>query len=243
MSFMINSFLSGYRVSAVTFDGTNDSLSRGASLTGNAAGKKAIISFWIKMNGGDSVTQFICASINNARFSVTRNVSNKFQFTGQNNVASTILNISTSSSYTATGSWVHVLASWDLSTTTARIYINNTSNITSTTVTNDTIQYNQSDFVIGTAGGGLAMLNSDIAELYINLAESLDISSSGNREKFIDQSSLKPINLGVDGSLPTGTAPIVFLKSPASSFNTNLGTGGNFTVTGALTDASTSPSD
>jgi hypothetical protein len=53
----------------------------------------------------------------------------------------------------------------------------------------------------------------------------------------------KPVALGADGSTPTGTAPRIFFSGDNSSFATNKGTGGSFTLTGSLTNASTSPSD
>lgn len=62
------------------------------------------------------------------------------------------------------------------------------------------------------------------------------------RRLFIDASG-KPVYLGASGELPTGTPPAVFFSGDASSFATNKGTGGPFTLTGSLTNASTSPSD
>jgi len=52
-----------------------------------------------------------------------------------------------------------------------------------------------------------------------------------------------PGNLGTNGSLPTGSAPILYFRSPYSSFGTNSGTGGSFTYygKGALTTAATAP--
>jgi hypothetical protein len=53
----------------------------------------------------------------------------------------------------------------------------------------------------------------------------------------------KPVNLGTNGQTPTGTIPAMFFSGDASGFPTNQGTGGAFTLTGSLTNASTSPSD
>jgi hypothetical protein len=88
----------------------------------------------------------------------------------------------------------------------------------------------------------LGKTNACLAEVYINLAEYVDLSVEANRRKFISSAG-KPVNLGASGSVPTGTAPIMYFKGPASAFPTNLGTGGNFTVTGTLTDGSTNPTD
>ena len=52
----------------------------------------------------------------------------------------------------------------------------------------------------------------------------------------------RPVSLGSDGSKPTGTAPPIYLKGPASTWGVNSGTGGNFTVVGSFSDAATKPS-
>ena len=66
-----------------------------------------------------------------------------------------------------------------------------------------------------------------------------------NRRKYIT-ATVKPVDLGSDGSNP-GSQPIVYLSvrsnDAATVFATNKGTGGNFSITGALALAATSPSD
>lgn len=61
--------------------------------------------------------------------------------------------------------------------------------------------------------------------------------------KFRNPATGKPVDLGADGSTPTGTAPGVYLTGGAATFATNLGTAGSFAVTGTLTNAASSPSD
>ena len=140
------------------------------------------------------------------------------------------------------------MASWDLATAGARhLYITDASDLTVTTFTNDTIAYTSpTDSGIGSEPAGGAKLNGCLAELYFNQAEYLDLDVTANRRKF-NTASLKPTSLGADGSLPTGTAPILYHRvadgAAASTFATNLGTGGNFTITGTLDLASSCPSD
>jgi hypothetical protein len=92
------------------------------------------------------------------------------------------------------------------------------------------------------SAAGASKLDGDLSEVYINHAASLDLSIEANRRKFIS-ATLKPVNLGATGSLPTGTAPIMFFSGATASWETNKGSGGGFTENGALTTASTSPSD
>ena len=70
----------------------------------------------------------------------------------------------------------------------------------------------------------------------------LDLDVVGNRRKFISGDK-KPVFLGTDGSKPTGSAPPVYFSGDATDFSTNKGDGGAFTLTGTLTNSSTSPSD
>ena len=48
----------------VTFDGTNDYLTRGAALTGEADGKNVILAFWIKRNGNAGAKQNVFGNYN-----------------------------------------------------------------------------------------------------------------------------------------------------------------------------------
>ncbi len=46
-----------------------------------------------------------------------------------------------------------------------------------------------------------------------------------------DAGFTRPISLGSDGSLPTGSAPVFYFKGNGDAFNVNSGTGGDMTVT------------
>lgn len=52
--------------------------------------------------------------------------------------------------------------------------------------------------------------------------------------KFYDNGN--PVDLGENGSNPTQNEPIIFLNNPTATWQNNLGSGGNFTENGALTD-------
>lgn len=235
----------GYTTAAVAFDGTNDYMTRGAALTGNADGKSGIVSVWLKFNGGDATLQWVYSN-NGGFFSLYKDASNKIGIAGYNGAATEIMRFVTSNSYTAGATWRHVLAAWDLAAGTRQLYITDVSDFSSVTNTNDTIDYTRTDHAIGAVPAGTNKGNYDIADFYLALNTTLDLSVADNRRKFISPSG-KPVNLGSNGSLPTGSQPIIFCRcapgAAASTFATNLGSGGNFTVAGALTAASTSPSD
>lgn len=64
----------------------------------------------------------------------------------------------------------------------------------------------------------------------------IDFSNVTNRRLFIDAGG-NPVNLGTDGSLPTGSAPDIFLSGDTDTWHVNKGTSGGFTENGTLTTA------
>lgn len=98
--------------------------------------------------------------------------------------------------------------------------------------------------VIGNDEVFARVLVADIAELRIHPGVSL-LDESGNiplatKELFFDSNN-KPVDPAV-ATAELG-APCMLFSGDASTFGTNQGTGGAFTTTGTLTNASTSPSD
>jgi hypothetical protein len=57
---------------------------------------------------------------------------------------------------------------------------------------------------------------ADVADVYFAPGQFLDLSIPGNVAKFI--SAGKPVDLGSDGSTPTGIAPLVFLSGDVTMF-------------------------
>lgn len=213
---------SGYTAYASVFDGSNDYMTRGVDLTGNADGKKGTFSCWFKLTGGDSTTQRIFCT-QNQQLVIWRHAANQFKIYSAN------LFIETVATFIVTGSWVHICACWDVSTPGARhIYVNGLDDTVENTFTDANIDYTDSNHAIGAEVAGTNKFYGELCEVYLNLSEYLN-----DPTKFA--SGGKPISLGATGSTPTGTAPIIYFRDPYDSFETNRGTGGDFTVTGALT--------
>ena len=235
-------------VDAADFDGTNDYMLRGADLSGIADGKSGILSFWYRIDGGDGIMRRILITdlASSSGFMVSLDGGNDFAITGANVDTSTALSIYALGNYLAGGAWIHLLASWDTNTSAAHIYISDVSNLYVGSIANKTIDYTRPNWGVSADTAGTYKNNGCLAELYFAPNQYLDFSDVNNRRKFISAAG-KPVHLGVDGSLPTGTAPIIYLHlddgEAVANFATNRGTGGNFTITGTLDTASTSPSD
>ena len=219
-----------------SFDGTNDYLTRGAGYTGSVDGKVGIYACRIRFNGGDGVQQRIHSSV--VFSALLKNANNTISAVGYNVASSNILNLVSNTAYTSSSGYINILASWDLANSLAHLYINNVDdeNTGATTKTNDTIDYTQANHSIGGEFNGNFKCNADINVLYFNPAAYIDITSSANRLKFFDAAGKWVPSRTGNGSEPTGTAPILYVPLQYTVFQRNLGTGGQLTVTGALTE-------
>lgn len=219
-------------VNMALFDGS-DFLSRGADLTGNADGKTGIISVWVYPTE-TGITNDIYLT-DHANFDVRINSANVVEILGANSSGTLILDIESSVSLSVNNLY-HIVASWDLASTTAHLYINGVDRLVSTTLTNDTIDYTSANHYIGVLGN--TRFKGEMGQLYGNWAEYIDLSVAGNLDKFYNGG---PVDLGADGSTPTGTAPLTYLNNPYDTFEQNLGTGGNYSVSGTLAEGTNGP--
>lgn len=235
---------------AADFDGSNDYMNKTSELTGMADGQKGVVSFWYRVDGGDGSTRAIFARLAGYYFYIWHDAGNKINVQARNSAGTIILGINTTTAYLASSTWLHFLISWDLSITTAHLYVNDSSDLTSSTLTNDTINYTGGTsewwFAVNSGGFPATLINGCFAEMYFAPNQYLDFSIESNRRKFISASG-KPMFLGTNGLLPTGTSPLIYFHldngEATANFATNRGTGGDFSITGTLSTASTSPSD
>lgn len=236
-------------VDGAAFDGTNDFMTRGG-LVGAADSKKGILSCWLRLDGGDGTDMALVNGQESGAeyFILQRTSGNAFRFLvgGSSQVA---WEGGATGTYTASATWLHLLVSWDVAVAGARhFYVNDIDKTFEGAFVDRTIDYTLTDWSIGALANSpnVFRLNGCLAEVYIAPGQYLDFSLVANRRKFISASG-KPMHLGTTGSLPTGTAPLVYLHlddgEAAANFATNRGTGGDFTITGALATGSSSPSD
>lgn len=228
-----------FTVNAVNFDGTNDYLTKAAQLTGAADGGNFAISLWFQSGADATPRHFIDGAANLFRLAV--DTGNKL--TGDFRlVAGTIsFQFGSTTSLLVAGGWYHILVSYTSATQTLHVYIDDVSETLdfSTTNAND-MDWTQILRMFHLTGPS-QLMNGDIAEFWLD-DNYIDFSVEANRRKFIGSDG-KPVNLGANGELPLGAAPLVFFSGATADWHTNKGTGGGFTENGALTDATTSPSD
>ena len=206
----------GYQVNAVDFDGTNDYLNKASGFTGASDSKTGIFSGWFRFDGGDGSNQIILNDTNLGNITIFKNGGNKFQFNLGQAGGSNAVRLISNTALTASATWGHILASWDAATSTGHLYLNSVSDLSSSLFSNANIDYTLSSWRVGANSIAGQKFNGCMSELYFAPGQYLDFSAQANREKFILGG--KPVNLGLSGSLPTGTSPILYLKGDAAGF-------------------------
>jgi hypothetical protein len=226
---------------AVVFDGTNDYLLRGGDLTGSADSKMVTGSFWFRNRVAGTGGMIYCAidTAGSCRFSIR--VSSTFQLLGRGTGGGTLIVDASGGTSIMDTDWHHIMFSIDLSNTAKRyVYLDGALNsIPWTTYTDAVIDFTRTEHSVGAFTNGNIKFDGDIDDLWINLGAYMDLSDAANRAKFRDASG-NPVDLGATGEKPTGSAPEVYLSSRGgglAGFATNKGTGGGFTLTGALTES------
>ena len=171
------------------------------------------------------------------------NGPNNFDFTFKNAAGATTLN-HIAVGLLSPGEWNHICYSCDLATLTSHFYINDEAVPNGPTIITTAALDLTSSFAFlsgrstaSTAGN----MDGSLAEYYFGL-DYIDISIEANRRKFISSTG-NPVPLGGDGSLPTGTSPLIYMTGEAAVWNagTNAGSGGNYTMVGAVTDSVDEP--
>jgi hypothetical protein len=215
------------------FDGS-DYLRRASGLTGAADGKQFTLSFWIGDNYDNSVSRSVF-SLGDASSSssgvyvrlVKSSTSFKIQVTDEYSSFSTLKGESTST--VATGSRRHIMIAIDKTSTAKRkVYIDGSPHTMTWTDYDNVNLFLTGQCYVGNAAQVSSPFSGDFYDVWYDDAyydPATYISSFYNAGV--------PVNLGSHGQKPTGNSPLIYLNG-YNKF-TNRGTGGDFTLTGALT--------
>lgn len=222
-----------YTAYATTFIGTNCYFTTGStmSLTNST---KMTFSAWFKIDANPSAQTWLLTFRNASSFISRSSGAMKV------NIRGTVTNPSYvwegTTQITNGSGWHHLWVSLDgTDGSTALVYLDGTSASGSWTtyVTNALINYQVSTLTVGATVGGGNALQGCLCELWF------DNQYSSDPTKWI--SGGKPVNLGSDGSTPTGVQPAIYLRDPYTSFTNNYGYGTNFWQGGTNTQTSCTP--
>lgn len=246
MNILASSGGGGYSANGVTFDAVNDSLTKTTDLTGNADNTTGFISLWYRPNtnvSGD-YQWYEVGNSGSQRFRIKHNGSSVDSIVARNAAGTQILSANPSTNLMNDQNWHSIIFGFDLSDSAKRfLFVDDVldSSANYSIYTNDSIDWTSPDHSIGARFNGDQKADGDMADVWFDNSY-IDALTEATRRKFIDSNG-KPVNLGADGSFPTGSPPLIYLSGATANWHTNKGTGGGFTENGALTTASTSPSD
>lgn len=236
----------GYQPRAVTFDGVNDYLEKTGAYTSESATKqKGIISVWVKPSSLDSDRLIGSSGSGNDYTFIILNTDGTIFFQNYNRPSPVGASLQSSPGAVVAGQWNHILIWFDPTVADGDIYVNDV-NVTISRTFNVTTKSMSTTWSYLFRSGSATpwTYTGDASDYYYNDSQALDFAIEANRRKFIDANGY-PVDLGANGSLPTGSQPIVFLHladgDAVSSYATNKGYGGGMTLVGALTEASTKP--
>lgn len=235
---------SEYWGNKAVFNGTTGNLRRTSALTGIVNGKTWSFSFFVSRGQVSIGGTELVLSMGRTGFNpgqILLNSSGYIQILLHNSSNTTILLGTTSTTQMVNNTTYHVCGCIDLTNTAKRfIFVNGVQQTVSWSVyTNDTIAWASYDLPtlgsnIGSGGSYAAYLQGFLSEFYMTTSY-IDFSQEANRLLFIDAFGY-PTNLPAAITALTVPEPTIYMRFPPTSFGTNSGAGGNFTVNGTITD-------
>jgi len=220
-----NPVATGGGAEAVSFDGTNDYLSRSSDLTGNADSKTFTLSAWVYNSPTDGFILRSLGSSGQFKFyidSTGNAIVRAYNTSGTQALKFTVpLSTGTSAKGCSNYTFYHILCSVDLANTANRhLYVNDKAvSVSYSPYVDSSIDFSGGSHSVGSSGGGGNGLQARLSNLFLDYTYR-DLSIEANRRLFID----------ADGKPASGQAdltPILYLPmTSADTAGSNSGTGG-----------------
>ena len=223
---------------AVSFTGSQYAR-RDLNLLGIASGKEFTLSLWCKAEDGQGGVIFVGGGPAGAtqKIQLSQNTSSGTYSVLVRNAANTIIwQASTATAYDD-GEWHNLLISADLAAATGHLLVDGVSDETTVVApTDDTIAWADcTEWVFGAFFAGAATLLTAVVSSFWFATEYIDVSTAANERLFYGTDGVQ-VGLGHQGRVPLdGRQPEVFLLHGPGNFTRNEGSGGDFSLTGALT--------
>jgi hypothetical protein len=221
------------------------------SLGSTPSTQQLTMSFWMNTRTAwNANTRLLTLedSSGNERFTIARSSSSRMIVTMRDNTGANIAfwRFPSNPTFNPVNTWLHHLITIDTTTGTARHFINDVEITYSgrTVTTNGTMPGNLTQLFINSTSAAGNGNNQEmwLADVYLNLAEAIDMDTVADRRKFISATG-GVVSLGSDGTTPLSTAPQLYLSNNAADFGNNRApNNGNLAVeNGPLTDAPSDP--
>lgn len=228
-----------YNVAYSDLNGSTQYLSRASALVGAVDGKAFTLaaSFSSDILLGTPIYPGIFdisdGATSKLRFDFGNGGAGSFDIAAWNSTGTLVLQARSDVQLSAARNY-HVVVSFDLSNTGNRKVVVNGQIISMTWLiyTNANINFSFSGCQVG-RGTNNEWWNGRLGDIYFNTSY-IDLSQPANLAKFVTGTGIdaKPVSLGANGELPTGSIPLIYLPMCGNNAGKNYGSGGDFTVNG-----------
>lgn len=240
----------GFAVQAVDLNGSTDDYERNANMTGVASNSQITFNIWFRIDGGNGTARDILRTLGVASNFIVRfqlRTDNKLALTLGDGVPLSSLSWISTSAYTAGATWHNWLVSADTNFSAGnkllKVMIDGTQDTGTVTDASNAFTVGLTTVTDWFLGGTGFEYSGCLSEFWFNQGTYLDVTTAPNLAKFY--SGGKPVNLGANGSTPTGSQPLIYdhvsSSGAASDFGNNLGSGGGWTINGSPALCSTHP--
>lgn len=238
----------GYKVFGLDFDGANSFRTGADASSFGAADSQKLLFFKSIYMTVDGTVQYLVQQTPNINY-IRKNASNKIGIQWRNPANTLVVNADIVEN-TLKNTWHNILIGIDMTVPFIKIYDGNTalsvSGGTLVLTPGATLDFTKTALGIDNTSGAGNLFLGQIGEFYMNInATNVDVADAALRAKFVDPITGKPVSLGADGSLPTGSQPFLYFKGPAATCAVNYGYGAPPEAFSAenVTDSSNSPTN
>ena len=227
----------GDTIPMVRFDGVNDKLQATDGTLGQSDGKSFIWSCWVLKFEDDASSEMSMFGNTSNRFVVKFGLTHKVVVLLRDSAGGTVGSVLSTNSVLVADGLTHIAVCIDLANATQadriKIFINGVKEtlVNSTAPTDTTVDFTTGSVAIGKATNDTAQGDMELGQYYF-AEELFDLDTAENLAKVYSSGA---VDMGADASNVTGTQPLIYLNNTLSTWQNNLGSGGNFTETGALT--------
>jgi hypothetical protein len=226
-----------YSPNATGFNGSTQYISKASGAIG-ADGKIAMMSLWIWPS--DANTRTVMGLEDLPIVGIQKNGAGTVVLYCNDSIGTNQMVVTSATTLTQ-ATWSHILLSFDLTNSSNRwLYINDVADSSAnwSVYNNTNINFSRSSpsgIAANSAGG--SKFSGSLSEVYLSLGTALDLSVSSNRRLFYSSTGHPAGDLGTNGA----PAPALYLKNAYTSFGTNSGTMGDFTIQGGPLVPMTAP--
>lgn len=216
---------------------------RTTAFTGEADGKTGLFSIWLKFNAGTGFKKIIFADTS-SDVEISKNTNDNLDIQIYATNDSTLaLRLRSMSNNLADGNWHSIIAAWDVntgSTSKNKVIIDGVDSTELIANIDLNLFYTRTSWKV--SNDDTNGLDADLSEMWWGPNQWLDLSIASNVQKFRSVAG-HPVDLGANGSTPTGSTPIIYIPGlyTAVQAGTNSSGAGNFNAVGGTFTAATPP--